>query len=475
MSAIALTPFEQRWLAETLRLYEAEHGTFDDTALLPALQRASCDEEKRILLRAERLVQAQRPSWIDDMRAWQTQARFVLGLLAALAVLSGFFSAMGLINSGIHGHEGRVVNVVWMLGALLLVPLLSLLAWLLLLALPGNHGQTLLGQFGFWLQRHLPGQTPARRHIGHALFSLLNHHRLLRWGMGSLTHLLWLLALAASVLGLLLMLATQRHFFVWETTILPGALFVNFVTQAGVLPAYLGFATPSPEMILASGSSHATQSDAARHAWAAWLIGCVIVYGVVPRLLAFLLTFWQWKHRVAKLKLDLRQPGFAMLRARLHVDTQTIGIIDPAPAALHASSFHPWPAHEHLQGARPALVGLELGADIAWPPAGADTFMVYPRIESREERQRLLAALKSAPPTSLLIAVDTRLSPDRGSLHTINQWAQHSATPLVWLMQPSGAQNERRTVWRDSLLESGWPQDALLDDAAAQIWLRATT
>jgi len=472
MPAIALTPFEQRWLAETLRLHEAEHGAFDDTAFLPALQHASSDEENRILLRAEHVVQTQRPSWIDDMRAWQTQARVLLGILAALAVLSGFLSAVGLLNSGVYGSEGRVVNVVWALGALLFLPVLSLLAWLLLIILPGNHGQTLLGQLGFWLQRHLPGQSPARLLIGHALFNLLNHHRLLRWAMGSLSHLLWLLALSSALLGLLLIFATQRHIFVWETTILPGAMFVDFVTQAGVLPAYLGFATPSPEMILASGSSHTMQSDAARHAWAAWLIGCVIVYGILPRLLAFLLTFWQWKHGVAELKLDLRQPGFAMLRARLHVDMQNIGIIDPAPAALHASSFHPWPAYEQIQGARPALVGLELGADIAWPPAGSEKFMVYPRIESRAERQRLLASLQTTPPASLLIAVDTRLSPDRGSLHVINQWAQHSATPLVWLMQPSGAQNERSSVWRDSLLESGWPRDALLDGAAAQIWLQ---
>jgi len=271
------------------------------------------------------------------------------------------------------------------------------------------------------------------------------------------------------------MLATQRHLFVWETTILPGAMFVDFVTQAGALPAYLGFATPNAEVILESGSSHAMQSDAARHAWASWLLGCVVVYGVVPRLLAFVLTFWQWKQGIAKLRLDLQQPGYALLRARLHLDTQNIGVTDPAPAALHTSSFQPWPAQEQIPGTRPALVGLELGADIAWPPAGAEKFMVYPRIESRAERQRLLASLQSAPPASLLIAIDTRLSPDRGSLHTINQWAQHSATPLVWLMQPSGAQNERSRVWRDSLLESGWPQDALLDDTNAQIWLRATT
>jgi hypothetical protein len=470
-----LTTFERHWLAETLRLHEAEHGGLDDTALLPALQRAASDVETRILLRAERLTQAQHPSWIDDMRAWKTQARWVIGLLAALALLSGFFSATSLINTGMYDTGGRLVNVVWMLCTLLLPPILTLLAWLFLLALPGTHGQTLLGQFGVWLQRHLPGQSPARLHVGHALFSLLNHHRLLRWGMGSLSHLLWLIALSAAVLGLLFMLATQQHLFVWETTILPGEVFVNFVTWTGTLPAYFGFTTPSPEVILASGTSHTTQSEFARHAWASWLLGCVIVYGLLPRLLALVFSFWQWKHGLAKLRLDLKQPGLAMLRARLHVETQNIGIIDPAPATLHTSTFHPWPSREHSQGTKPILIGLELGEDIPWPPVGSEKFMVFPRIDSGEDRQRLLAALQKTPPNSLLIVVDTRVSPDRGSLNLINQWAQLTEIPLVWLMQPpsvqTGVQIERSNIWRESLREAGWPKDALLDDASAKIWL----
>ncbi|MDD2892857.1 MAG: DUF2868 domain-containing protein, partial [Halothiobacillaceae bacterium] len=319
-----------------------------------------------------------------------------------------------------------------------------------------------------WLQRHLPGQSLERLHLGQALLSLLGHHRLLRWGMGSLSHGLWLLALAAAVLGLLLMLATQRHVFVWETTILPGSVFVEFVTLLGKLPALLGFATPSPEIILASGSSHTTQSELARHAWASWLIGCMLLYGLLPRLLALALSFGLWKHGLAKLRLDLQQPGYAMLRARLHQDSQALGVVDPAPAALPSSKLHAWSAHAASDGARPALVGFELGDDLPWPPSNAGQFNIFPRIESREERQRLLDALNAAPPGSLLIAVDSRLSPDRGSLSFINQLAQHSATALVWLVRD----HERSALWRSSLHAAGWPNDALLDDASAHLWLQ---
>ncbi len=458
--------FERRWLAEALRRYEAEHGVCDDSALLPTLNTG--DTESRILLRAERLIRTQHPRWLNEMHTWQSQTRWVILLLGVLALLSGFFSALSLINTGAHSMDGRIVNVVWMVLALLFIPVLSLLLWLVLTLLPGSSGQTPLGRLALWLQRHLPGQSPERLRMGQALLGLLAHHRLLGFGMSSLSHGLWLLTLGAVILGLLLMLATQRHVFVWETTILPGSLFVDFVSALGKFPALLGFAIPSREMILASGSAQSGQAELARHAWASWLVGCVVVYGILPRLAAFGVSFGLWKHGLATLRLDLKQPGYAMLRARLHQDSQALGVIDPAPAALPSSRLHTLTAHAPEQPHHPALVGFELGDDVPWPPENTGAFRVFPRIDSREERQHVLDTLHAAPPDSLLIAVDSRLSPDRGSLGFIHQLALHSATPLVWLMHD----HTRSALWRSSLRAAGWPNDALLDDAAAKIWLQ---
>ena len=465
MPDAALTPFEQHWMAETLRRHEAEHGALDDAALLPELARVNTSEA-RILRRAERLIRTLHPHWLADMRAWQAQTRWIILLLGLLAALGGFFSALSLFNTGMPTADGRVLNVVWLLLALLFLPVLSLCAWLVFLFLPGSGGQTLLGQLGLWLQRHLPGQSVERLHIGQALLSLLIHHRLLRWGMGALSHGLWLIALGAALLGILLMLATQRHVFIWETTILPGAVFVEFVRLIGQLPALLGFTIPGTEMVLASGTP-GNQPEMLRHAWASWLIGGVLAYGILPRLAALALSLGLWKHGLATLQLDLQHPGYALLRARLHQNTQALGVIDPAPALLPTSTHQHRAAAPALTGEASTLVGFELGADLTWPPVTAGRFRVYPRIDSREERQHLLDSLSSTPPNILLIAVDSRLSPDRGSLLFINQLAQHSATPLVWLM----SDNERSPLWRSSLREAGWPNDALLDDAAARAWL----
>ena len=78
MSSLPST-FERRWLAETLRRYEAEHGVSDDSALLPTLNTG--DTEQRIVQRAEHIIRAQYPHWINALHTWQSQTRWVIVLL----------------------------------------------------------------------------------------------------------------------------------------------------------------------------------------------------------------------------------------------------------------------------------------------------------------------------------------------------------------------------------------------------------
>ncbi len=456
-----LSPFEQRWLAEALRRHEASHGALNDAALLPELTKPA-DDEARILRRAERLAPQVWPNSVQAMRSWQARTRWVIIIMSLMAVFSGWLSATGLISAGAYLAEGRVVNIILLLFALLLVPALSFVVWLVFVFWPGSSGQTLLGTLAVWMQQKLLKPASPVAELGLAWLSLLGRGRLLGHGMASLSHLLWLLALSASILGLLFMLATQRHVFVWETTILPGQWFVHFVHTLGQLPALFGFALPTSDMIEHSGSLGA-QDEATRHAWAGWLIGCIVVYGLVPRLLAFTLSFVLWQRGMRRLKLDLHQPGFALLRARLQQASQALGVVDAAPATLPQSIRIP----SHVFGDSPVLVGFELGDDLRWPPDNVHGCTVYPRIDSRQERQQVLDALQTHPASSLLIVIDSRLTPDRGSLNFVNQLAAHSTHSFIWLLQAQA----RTPLWREALRHAGWADDALLDDAQAQRWL----
>ena len=110
---------------------------------------------------------------------------------------------------------------------------------------------------------------------------MLQRQRLTRWGLGLMVNALWALAMLAALVTLLLLLATRRYGFVWETTILGGDTFIALTQAIGALPALLGFSLPDVELIRASGDA-AIASEVARQSWAGWLVGVVLVYGLLP-------------------------------------------------------------------------------------------------------------------------------------------------------------------------------------------------
>ena len=65
-----------------------------------------------------------------------------------------------------------------------------------------------------------------RQQLAPALLLMLQRQRLTRWGLGLMVNALWALAMLAALVTLLLLLATRRYGFVWETTILGGDTFI---------------------------------------------------------------------------------------------------------------------------------------------------------------------------------------------------------------------------------------------------------
>lgn len=460
----ALTPLESRWLAEVIRQHEAAGSPLEDGDLLPQVLKAPADAETRILRRAE-LIGA-REGWLAAITAWRGHARTTLLILALIALISGFGAALGVMGTG-----DRPVNVLWLLGSLLGVHLFSLALWLAGMTAGGQGGGALLGRAWWWLSDHLGALGTGRKRdavIGGALLHLLAQHGLLRWVSGSISHLLWLIALLGALVGLLLALALQRYAFIIETTILPSELFVELTAALGWLPAKLGFAIPDADMVRASGEG-LPQMEAARRAWSSWLVGCVVAYGILPRLLLWAGCQFLWMRGRSRLRLDLNLPGYAALRVRLLPASERIGVVDQAPSSLPRARIQTHAAH---RGHAHLLVGLELGGDIAWPPTGASAVSCWPVVDAREERQRLLEALRAHPPARLLVALDARLSPDRGTLRYLTELASHADATHVWLIGHEPRHAERIGHWHEALQSIGLPPAAVMDDEQRALhWL----
>jgi len=415
-----LSPLDRLWLTEAIRLREEHAGPLEDGEANRRARALGGDLAARIEQRA--LLLAERDGQLQALWHWRQGAHLALAALLLLALLSGAGLALAALGDG-----QRPVNVFWALGSLLGLDLLLVLGWALGLLLAGDSGGA-LGRLWLWLSEKLARDAQAAQ-LAPALLLLLQRRRLGRWGLGVLVHGWWLLALLAALLTLLALLVTRRYGFVWESTLLGGETFIALTQAVGALPALLGFSLPDAELIRASGDSALT-SEAARHSWAGWLLGVLLVYGLLPRLLLMLLCLWRWRRGCAALQLDVELPGYGLLRERLQPSSERLGVCDAAPARLHQP-----PAGSHaLESQGALLVAVELDPRRPWPPALPQGIGDAGVIDSREQRQRLLEQLSRFPPARLAIACDPRRSPDRGSLALLGELARSAGSTRVWLL-----------------------------------------
>lgn len=443
--------FDDRWLAEAVRLHEEAHGRLDDAAALVAARHEAAAFEPRIVARAVHLGEAS--GLRRACAAWAGRLRLAGGVVLALTLLGGVGAGLAVAGDG-----SRPINVVWALGGLLGPHLVGLVLWLAGFLFAGNAPAGIGAAWSGLVARFAGGAPEVPR----AFLGLHRQGRMLRWWLGVATHAAWSAALAGALIGLTASFLLRGHVFVWETTLLPAGFFVDFVAASGWLPGVLGFAVPDAATVAASGSA-ALADEAARRAWAWWLVGCVSLYGLAPRLLLWLLCAWRLRAGRRALRLDLAKPAYAALAAQLAPTSERIGVTDAAPGAIATARVD----DEHGFDGPPTLVGIELRGDRAWPPALAAGLRDLGVADSREQRLRVRAALAADPARRLLVVCDGRLSPDRGSLGLIADLSHHAGRCAVWLLAAQGERGER---WREALAEAG-VATVIEDEAQALGWL----
>lgn len=451
-----LTPLQNLWLTETIRLREEHAGPLDDLEANRLARAAGGDLPSRIARRA--LWLAEREGLTAALKHWLQGARLALVLLMIFAVLSGAGLAFAALGQ-------TPVNVFWALGSLLGINLILLLSWALGLIFAGEHGAT-LGRLWLWLSEKFARDAKAAQ-LAPALLLLLQRKKLNRWALGALVNGLWLLAMLSALILLLTLMATRRYGFVWETTILGADTFIHVTQALGYLPALLGFNVPTEEMIRASGAG-ALDNESARQAWATWLVGVLVVYGVLPRLLLALFCLWRWNRGKAALRLDLNLPGYAQLRERLMPTSERLGVNDPEPAQLHRVESNVG----ELASEGALLVAIELDEQRPWPPVLPKNVSNAGILDSRESRHKLLEQLSRFPPARLAIACDPRRSPDRGSLALIAELARNAGATRIWLLQaPPGEalDGQRLGDWHAALQQLDLP----FADCAPMNWLES--
>ena len=446
-TALREPAFPDAVVTEAIRWTE-ENGPLDDAEVLRAALHRASDAPARITARA--LLLGERIGLQSELARARHWAPWVLLGLVALIVMAG----LGLAGNVVGGGE-RHINVIVALASLLGLHALTLLLWLAGLWLPlGAFSTSSLGWIWLSLTARVAGgkrgQAPV---LVRAATGMLARARLLPWALGLVSHGIWSLSFAVVLAALLFALAFRSYTLSWETTILDPTFFVRAVQMLGWAPSQIGFPVPDAATVLS-----ASPGAAGQRSWALWLTGCIVVYGLLPRLALVLLSAAVWRRRRTALQPDWSEPYYRKLAARFAalappalVDADPGRAPGAAPAGLAPSQLR-----DEL-----FVIGFELPPDTPWPPEGLPAAITPAQVQridgSAPARRALLDRLAQARPRAVLLVCHAASSPDRGTERFLREVLAHCGECRLWLApaarDAAGADAPQR--WIDWLQGTG--------------------
>jgi hypothetical protein len=425
--------FKKVWLCEAIQLRESQWGPLDDSKARLLAQQERTPLAK-VISRAQSLSHS--IGLTTTITTLSAAGWFAIFFILIAAVIAGTSMALTALGTGT-----QPVNIVWALISLLGLNTLSLILWCLALLSPTASGGRLV-QLWPWLTRKL-ARGPNMGLAVQAWWSVWRQAHATRWLLSTGTHLIWMTLSVAATLTLLLALSTRQYDFVWETTVLSSEVFVRWIGYLSVIPQWLGFAVPDHEMVRASNSVSQQNAELSRRLWSGLLLGCLLIYGVLPRVLLGLLSVLILK-RHSRLEPDLTSPYYSAVLSRMSsfdVQTDTKQPLESIlKKGLDRNENDPWNS-EHL------LIAIELDPTDEWPPEGIGAALSFASpVDSRESRQQTLLNTANARPHSLVVACDARHSPDRGTLRLIADLSDCSKRTLLWLRH-SQATHAHTEAW----------------------------
>lgn len=433
----------QAVLAEAVTRMEAGNALDDTTELRQALA-AAPDRASQWRWRAWLLGQR-----LGLVAEWHQLRQLAWGVLLVLGLLM-VLSSLGLARAVLG--EGRSINALAALVSLLGLHAITLLVWGLSLLWPGQRAKgDPVGRLALWLTAHLPlGRGAHSLTLMNAFSAELRRHGLLRWLTGFISHGLWAVSFVLVLVVLGFGLAFKSYVLGWETTILSGEFFVRTVQCTGALPALLGFAVPDAAAILGAGAAELARPEVQR-AWGWWLMGCVLVYGLVPRALLAAWCGWRWHRGQQGLgQPDGSNPQVRRVLDRLDALESQAQVIDSEQASPHRSDAAPGLGHT---AAGLGLVGFELPPEQAWPPQPGLFGTWQPHwlalSGGAAEREQVLLQLTRQPAATLVLACHGPSSPDRGTARFARQLQPLAGRCALWLLAAPQMSDMKR--WRDWL------------------------
>jgi len=449
---------DNAWRYEVVRLSESASTWLDDTVANRQAVEQTQTPLARLWRRAQLLLPALaiEPAMVSVTAALKASAA-ALGLLAFVLGISAGLAALG--------DAREPINVIWALLALLLLPTLSLLLWLASCFVRQAKGGW-LGQGWEWLvNRWLShGKTAL---AWRAWLSVAEQRQAAKWWLALVTHGLWIATLAGALVAMLVAFSLRHYTFMWQTTWLDASVFVELAQAIGAGPGWLGFNVPEAQTILSSGNQALDQADV-RTQWAHWLVGAVFAWGLLPRLIALLVSAAMLR-RCYGVSGPLPNDAYALLvldrldKVARIATAATTATVDGPPGRTDQ-----WQQAVFLPSAKgsdcKAIAALETALPDETQATLSNTLKAITTIDDSKSLQQALIEMSALLPKRLLVIVDGQHTPDRGTLNTLLALTPYAVSVRVYL-KPAQSSRNRTTQWQDKLQAVGlgtpwlsWPE-----------------
>lgn len=422
-----------RKLVELVRILDEGGFIFsgDPVQATEALRRVDGSTEEKIIRRAEMI---DRDRMLRDTLERVRAGSFWLWVVVASMMFTAGFSGTYLLmdNQGLN---------FFLVLAVLGMNTLMLAVWLATLFLRVKVGR-FFSSPATWFR----GKGPVNQAVLR-LYADQWRQPSVRWKIGATAHSLWLCTLLGMLVSVLLLLLVRQYTFNWESTLLSNAASVRAVEMLAWLPSKLGFPVPDARAVI-EGRLNGNIADA--RAWSGLLVGSIVCYGILPRLLAWVVCKILLK--TSENGLDLEKTYYQAVIRRWQnkitdADTrrETVSAVSPKIVLNDAPKWAlmletEWQDGQWFEG-RLAQEWLDKGV-----------------AANREQVAALETELKQKP-AQLLIGVRAQTVPDRGVLRQIvrlSEAAQGGA--VVQLLAEQGLSDdlsEKLEHWRNALTECG--------------------
>lgn len=412
------------------------------------------DFTQRLTTRANALI---RDNELDDAITKPRQQFRRAGLICLIiAAILGCLAAANAVS------VSQTLNIYWLLSVLLGFHLLSLILWTtgIVLNLQGLSSGVAAQLAGWWPFRKKEKDTME------SLARLAWWESCLtgiigKWRVSVLTHQFWLTYLAAGLVLLVLLMLAKQYNFIWGTTLLPEHSLPRLTESLGKPLVLIGFEIPDSRQIAASRMGIVEQDAETRGAWARFLIGMLLIYGLFPRLLLLVLSalMLQWSER--RFKLDLYLPYYIDLRQRLMTRKDSSKIIDADPLANKKPAEVNYATVNNTVPDQAYAVGIELDEKIVWP----GSVVCHLNIVDQQTQAEALQLVKSLN-GSLLIGVAAHRLPDRGIQRIVSDLlAATRCSPWLVLLNKNPAvpvAHSREQAWFRLAQACGIPAEQVI-------------